>query len=199
MEHQRDRELVAAQARDYRLGPELVGQRAGDALEQAIASLIAVLVVDRLEAIDLERDDGEAVTMRRRLGRHFRRAIGETLAIVESRCRVSAGKYRRPLLLLGAHLRLVLQVDIAAPAEQDQRHVQRQRGACNPNLRTETAGNPQMLEEGAAVPDQQHHGRDEHDQDDDIALSAFKTRTRLCLYNGYIHAGHERGNTSENA
>ena len=47
------------------------------------------------------------------------------------------GRDRRPLLLLGAHLRLVLQVDIAAPAEQDQRHVERQRGACNANLGTE--------------------------------------------------------------
>ena len=60
IERQRNRELVAAEPRDHRIRAKLVGQCAGDAFEQAVAGLIAVLVVDRLEAVDLERDDGEA-------------------------------------------------------------------------------------------------------------------------------------------
>ena len=40
---------------------KLVGQCAGNAFEQAVAGLIAMLVVDGLEPVDLERDDDEAV------------------------------------------------------------------------------------------------------------------------------------------
>ena len=90
---QGDRELVAAEAGDHRVGAELVGERAGDALQQPVAGLIAVLVVDRLEAVDLERDDDEAlVAARRRPRAQLRGAVGEALAVVEAGDRVGASR-----------------------------------------------------------------------------------------------------------
>ena len=195
-ERQRNRELVAAEAGDHRIRAKLVGQCAGDAFEQAVAGLIAMLVVDRLEAVDLEGDDGEIVIARRGLARHFRGAVGEALAVVEAGDRVGAGKHGGALLLLRAHLRFVLEIDVAAPAEQDQRDVQGQGGAGDAHFGAEVAGDPQVLKEGAAVPDEQDHGGDQHDQHHRIALRIFKTRARRCRYDWYIHTGHERGGTA---
>ena len=45
----------------------------------------------------------------------------------------------RALLLLGAHLGFVLEVDVAPPAEQDQRDVERQRGARDADVGAEIA------------------------------------------------------------
>ena len=99
MKHQRNREFVATEARGYRIGPELVGQRAGDALEQAIASLIAVLVVDRLEAIDLERDDGRGCHHSPPPSASLSASLSAKPSLIpEFLSRVSARKYRRPFL-----------------------------------------------------------------------------------------------------
>ena len=56
-------------------------------------------------------------------------AVGEALAVVEAGDRVGGREHGRAALLLGAHLGFVLEVDVAAPAEQDQRDVERQRRA----------------------------------------------------------------------
>ena len=64
-------------------------------------------------------------------------AVGEALAVVEAGDRIGGGEHRRAALLLGAHLGFVLEVDVAAPAEQDQRDVERQRGAGDADFRAE--------------------------------------------------------------
>ena len=63
------------------------------------------------------------------------------------------------------HFGLVLQVDVAAPAEQDQRDVERQGDQRDLEAGPDAVpGNGQLLEEFAAVPDQQDHGGDEDGQ-----------------------------------
>ena len=94
-----------------------------------------MLVVDGLEPVDLKGDDGEILAARRGLARHFGGPVGEALAVVEAGDGVGAGKHGRALLLLGAHLRFVLEIDVAAPAEQDQRDIEGQGGAGDRALR----------------------------------------------------------------
>ena len=56
---ERDREFIAAEAGEHRVRPKLVGKRDRNRLEQPVPGLIAMLVVDGLEAMDLERDDDQ--------------------------------------------------------------------------------------------------------------------------------------------
>ena len=65
-QRERNREFVAAQAGDHRLGPKLGHKCIGNAFQQAIPGLVTVLIVDRLEAVDLQRDDDEVFSPRRR-------------------------------------------------------------------------------------------------------------------------------------
>ena len=69
----------------------------------------------------------------------FGDAVGKALAIVEARHCISSGEHRGATLLLGPHLGFMLEIDIPAPAEQDQRDVERQRGTGDPDLRAEIA------------------------------------------------------------
>ena len=84
--------------------------------------------------MDLEGDDDEIVAAGAAILAQLRSPVGETLAVEEARRRIGGGEHRRPLLLLGPSLGFVLEVDVAAPAEQDQRDVERERGACNAHV-----------------------------------------------------------------
>ena len=54
-------ELVTSVARDHVLAADCVHQRVRDLAEQRIAGKVTVGVVDPLELIDVEKDDGEAL------------------------------------------------------------------------------------------------------------------------------------------
>ena len=61
--------------------------------------------------------------------RTARRRVGKALAVVEPGDDVGGRQHRRAPLLLDPPFGFVLQVDVAPPAEQDQRDIERQRGA----------------------------------------------------------------------
>ena len=129
-----------------------------------------MLVVDRLEAVDLERHDDEFVATFAGVDAKLSAAIGEAFAVVEAGDRIGGREDDRPPLLLGAHLGFVLKVDVAPPAEQDQRDIERQCRAREADSRPILGvAHRQVVEEGAAVPDEHHHGDDEHRQDENIA------------------------------
>ena len=77
--------------------------------------------------------------------------------------RVGRGEDRRAPLAVGAQLGFVLQVDIAPPAEQDQRDVEGQRdaGDLQPRGRSSSPAMRICWKKVAAVPDQQHHRADQ--------------------------------------
>ena len=60
-EGESDREFVAAQARDDRVAGQAFVERRGNGSQEPLAHLIAMLVVDRLEAMHLDRDDDQIV------------------------------------------------------------------------------------------------------------------------------------------
>ena len=82
------------------------------------------------------------------------------------------------MLLLNAELGLVLEIDVAPPAEQDQRDVQGQRRTGDTDFRSEVADDAEMPKEGAAVPDEQHDCPDQHDQNQRVPAGAYQTRAR---------------------
>ena len=169
----RDGEFVSAHASDDRRGPELRLKRGRDRLEKPFPGFVAMLVVDRLEAVDLEGDDDEIVAAGAAILAQLRSPVGEPLAVEEARRWIGGGENRRPLLLLGPSLGFVLEVDVAAPAEQDQRDVERERGACNAHVGAEIAAfDVDVVEERASVPDQQKHGGDQDAQDQCVAPRA---------------------------
>ena len=57
----RDRKLIAAQARNHRILAQFAPQRDGNRFQEPIARFVTVLVVDGLEALDLERDHDEMI------------------------------------------------------------------------------------------------------------------------------------------
>ena len=61
-EAQQQDELVAAVAARDVLGAQGVAQRGGDRLEDLVACLVPVLVVDLLEEVDVDEDDPERPT-----------------------------------------------------------------------------------------------------------------------------------------
>jgi hypothetical protein len=62
IERDRDGEFITAQAGDLDLGFERLDHRRGDRAQQAVTHFITVPVVDRLEPVDLDRDDGQLMT-----------------------------------------------------------------------------------------------------------------------------------------
>jgi len=59
-----DRELVAAEAGDGVVRAQLVGQAGADRRQQQVAGLVPVRVVDLLEAVEVEEQDGERARAR---------------------------------------------------------------------------------------------------------------------------------------
>ena len=59
---EKDRELVAADAGDGVAGSEVVFEALRDALEQLVAERVAEAVVDVLEAVEVEEENGELVS-----------------------------------------------------------------------------------------------------------------------------------------
>ncbi len=113
-------------ARPGRPAPPICSSDRGDHPQHLVADIIAVAVVDRLEAVELERQDDQLLPVGRRPAAQLLAAVGEALAVEQAGHAVGRGDQRGARLALLAHLGFVLQVDIAAPAEQDQRDVEGQ-------------------------------------------------------------------------
>ncbi len=118
--------------------PSASVERRRNALEQPVTGLVAVLVVDRLEAMDLERDDDECSPRSARCAHSSPAASAKPLRLSRPGHRVGRREHGRPPLLLRAQFGLMLQVDVATPTEQDQRDVERQRRARDANFRVRT-------------------------------------------------------------
>src|SRR4051812_47306478 len=84
----------------------------------------------------------------------------------------------------------VLQVDIPAPAEQDERDVERQRRARDAEFGAEIASEAKLVEEGAAVPDQQHDGGDQDREHQRVTVRIRQPRVRRRRQPGLFYAKH---------
>ena len=96
----------------------------GDQSKHAIAYVITVPIVDSLEAVELDRQNDELPPVHFGLKSKILSLVGKALAIQQARHAVRRGDQRGARLSLLAHFRFMLKVDIAAPAEQDERDVQ---------------------------------------------------------------------------
>ena len=121
-----DREFAAAQPRQRALGRHFGRQRRRQPAQHGVADVIAEAIVDRLEAVELDRQDGDlrprsaaAAAMRAPLSPKPLRLSSPVMPSVDA-------SDSRALLALDALFGFVLEVGIAAPAEQDQRDVEAQ-------------------------------------------------------------------------
>ena len=91
--------------------------------------------------------------------------VGEALAIKQAGHPVGGGDDRGAGFPFPPHLRLMLQVDIAAPAEQDERDIQGERDQGDLEARTQVGpGDRQFLEEVGSVPDEQEYRGNQDDE-----------------------------------
>ena len=112
-----DGELVAAEPRHEILAPDNGAQAAGDDLQERVARRMAVRIVDLLEAVEIDPEDGERIGLlqRRKAGAEF---LEEAAAVGEPRQRVLAREFRDALgaaLLFGD---VLMQVDPAPVGER---------------------------------------------------------------------------------
>ena len=70
-------ELVAAEARERVVDAQAVGQARGEAAEQLVAGLVAQAVVDDLELVEIDEEDGERRAGPLRAGQRVRQAVEE--------------------------------------------------------------------------------------------------------------------------
>src|SRR4051812_37478720 len=109
-------------------------------------------VVDRAEAVQLQRSDQQHQSVFVRLYAKILGAVGKALAIKETGDRIGRSGDRCPSLAFDPAFGLMLQVDVAAPTEQDQRDVQRQRNRSDLHARPQyDFGLSELAEEGRAV------------------------------------------------
>ena len=88
---QRDDELLAAPAGGGVGGADVVGDDGADHRERAVAGLVALLVVDALEVVQVERDDREREVVARGAGGLGDEALLEPAAVQQAGERVGAG------------------------------------------------------------------------------------------------------------
>jgi diguanylate cyclase (GGDEF)-like protein len=155
-------ELVARKARHQMTRPDALLQGGGDHAQHTIADVIAVTVVHRLEPVELEREDDQRLAGFRGRAAELFAPVSKTLAVEQAGHSIGRCDQRGAGLALFPHLRLMLKVDIAAPAEQDQRDVQGQRYRSDLQARPKlAAGEGKALEKFAAVPDKHDDGGNE--------------------------------------
>ncbi len=136
-------------------------QRRRDHPQHCVADVIAVAVVDRLEPIELERENDQRLVFLDRGLAKLLALIGKTLAVEQPGHSISRGDQSGPRLAFLAHLGFMLKVDVAAPAEQDQRDVEGQGDGRHLEAGPEVPGDCKALKDFAAVPDQKRDGGDE--------------------------------------
>ena len=102
-------------------------QRSRDHPKHTVANVIAVAVVDRLEAVKLERQDDDRCRLPPRVRRSSAPLVAEPLAIEQSGHAVGRGDLLRARFAFDALFGFMLEVGVAAPTEQDQRDIEGQR------------------------------------------------------------------------
>ncbi len=58
-----NREFLAAIAADDVVFPERPGTQSGNGFQYGVAGIVAILVVDQLEVVDIENGDGQTMTI----------------------------------------------------------------------------------------------------------------------------------------
>ena len=95
-----DGELVAAEPPDRVLFRQASPDAGGDRLEKHVSDRVAERVVDRLEAVEIETEDGERLARRTEPGERLLEALAQQQAIGELRQGVVPGHMRDMLLHL---------------------------------------------------------------------------------------------------
>jgi len=127
---QQQHELVAAEARQGVAALQRVLQPLGDLYQQPVADLVAVAVVDRLEAVQIHEADRQPVAAALRLGDGLPHALGQQHAVGEVGERVVVRHLRQAVFLrlhhrdVGEHRDVVAHI---AGLVVDYRHRQQQR------------------------------------------------------------------------
>jgi hypothetical protein len=83
-----DDELIAAVAGDRVAVADLAAKARGDADEQLVADLVSVLVVDRLEAVEIDEEDPEAGPLTAEAGERDAEAVHQELSVRQAGQRV---------------------------------------------------------------------------------------------------------------
>ena len=105
-----DGELIAAHATDVTVDSDLVDQALGDRAEHGVALGVTEGVVDRLEAIEVEKEDRARRARRRSGTKTIAEQLADSTTVRQTRKHVHVRKMREPLLRL-AHFG-----DVAADA-----------------------------------------------------------------------------------
>ena len=171
-------ELVAAHPRDNRTLACLLEDGDRDAPEQFVADVIAMAIVDGPETMKLDRDDQQRACVLSRLHAHGLRAIGEPLAIEKAGHRVGGSGDRGAALAVQPPFRLMLQVDVSTPAEEDECDVKGQGNCCDLGAGTEDdLGAGKLAEERRAVSDEQDDSRHDGSENDPVVARAVERRS----------------------
>jgi hypothetical protein len=126
----------------------------------------------------LERDYQQRARVLLRLHAHGLRAICEPLAIEKPGHRVGGRGDRSAALAVQPPFRFVLQVDVSAPTEEDERNIQGQRNCRDLGARTEDdLGAGKLAEERRAVSDEQDDGRHDGSENDPVVARAVERRS----------------------
>ena len=96
-------ELLAAETADDVVGPHGAAQRVGERLQEVVADAVAVHVVDTLEVVDVEHEDGDGPVRPARLLQCVEQVVVEAAVVEETGERVGA----RLVLEARADLRVV--------------------------------------------------------------------------------------------
>lgn len=119
-----DGELVAIQPRNDRVRRGDPTQGRADRAQQVVAGFIAVAVVDRLEPMQLQRNNRQLVAIGFEGRSHRLPGVGKALAIREVGDAVGRRKVGRAPFRIAAPLRFMLEISAATQTPDDQRHVE---------------------------------------------------------------------------
>ena len=122
--NQRHRQLIARQSRDGNLAIDQRQDRRRQPTKQFVADIEPMAIVDELEAVELDRDHRQRQPFGIGTFGQPRALVGEALAVEQSGHGIGRRHRQRPGIALGALLAFMMQVDVAPPAEQDQRDIE---------------------------------------------------------------------------
>jgi len=132
-------------------------------------------VVDRLEMVEVEQEQRDVAFFDRGFGDHPLAGHEQRAAIEETRQRIGVGKVARALLGLGSLADFAVEIVVAAPAEEDQRDVEHERG--REHAVGSAADADQRADDGlhdiAARADKQQDRGDDDAPGDDVAFGAL--------------------------
>ena len=160
-------ELVAAQARDEIAVTDCAQQMLGDREQHLVAGIVAIGVVDLLEAVEIEQEDRVHLPLGRRRCRCRRQRLLELAAVGEAGERVLVGELARPSLGGDAPGHLALLLHIAARSEDqqaDRQHAAEQQRLVELDellLHRHAALRDEDVDLEGDVGEHQHHGQDQ--------------------------------------